>query len=434
MKNMAVRIHNHTHTTLQAILLSISIGLFPQLTVAAEETLEDIYKEGMYLREEGDLLSAIEAFNSILSNSPSSQRVRLELAVTYYRAQNLEEARKNAQQVLDDPKTPPNVRVSVLAFLAQIKQSQALLVKKRHIWKPSVAIGFLTDDNVNVGPNSDVVLIGGTIIPLTAASLPRSDSAVTLQASLDHRWQSSGPVKIGNSLSRFVWQSRAAIYRKDYQDEDAYDLDVLSLGTGPAWFIAKRWRANINAQADLLRLDGNRLATYVGLTPSITWQLRNAELTADAVIQDRDYKRPTDTGRDSTYKRVGAYAGYLIKGGKIALQGGVRGFDNDADNNRYSNDGTEVFVGGNWVAWNNGSVFARVGQKDIEYDGIEPLQTINRDERERRYVLGFKHDFKKTFLNKWTMSGNVSRTRNTSNVSIYTYDRDQAGITLSRSF
>ena len=431
---MAAKIHKNAGTTLRLILISIGIVVFPQLSTAAEDDMEDAYKEGMYQREQGNLLSAIEAFNSILSNSPSSQRVRLELAVTYYRAQNMEEAKKNAQQVLDDPKTPPNVRISVLAFLAQIKQDQARLAKQRHTWKPSVAIGLMTDDNVNVGPSSDVVLIGDASLLLDASSQPRSDTAVTLQAAVDHRWQSSGPVKIGNSLARFIWQSRGAIYRRDYQDEDAYDLDVLSLGTGPAWFIARRLRANINAQADLIRLDGNRLATYVGLTPSVTWQLRNAELTADAVIQDRDYKRTIDIGRDSTYKRVGAYAGYLIKGGKVALQGGLRGFDNDADNNRYSYDGTEVFVGGNWVAWNNGSVFARVGQKDMEYDGLEPPFNVNRDERERRYVVGFKHDFKKTLLNKWTVSGNFTRTKNDSNVSTYTYDRDQASITLSRSF
>ncbi|MCK5092390.1 MAG: tetratricopeptide repeat protein [Gammaproteobacteria bacterium] len=432
MKKMAARIHDHTYIALQTILLTISIGLFPQLTFAAEDDLEDAYKEGMYQREQGNLLTAIEAFNTILSNSPSSQRVRLELAVTYYRAQNMEEAKKNAQQVLDDPKTPPNVRISVLAFLAQIKQDQARLAKQRHTWKPSIAIGLMTDDNVNVGPSSDV--IPGSSLLVDAAFLPRSDSAVTLQASLDHRWQSSGPVKMGNSLARFVWQSRAAIYRKDYQDEDAYDLDVLSLGTGPAWFIARRLRANINAQVDLIRLDGNRLATYAGLTPSITWQLRNAEVTLDAQVQDRDYKRTTDTGRDSTYKKAGVSLGKLFKNGKVAIQGGINGFDESADLARYSNDGTNIFAGANWVAWQNGSVFARVSQKDVKYDAPPTGFAVNRDERERRYVVGFKHNFKGKILNKWALSGNVTRTKNDSNVSIYTYDRDQAGITLSRSF
>ena len=70
----------------------------------------------------------------------------------------------------------------------------------------------------------------------------------------------------------------------------------------------------------------------------------------------------------------------------------------------------------------------------MEYDGLEPPFNVNRDERERRYVVGFKHDFKKTLLNKWTVSGNFTRTKNDSNVSTYTYDRDQANITLSRSF
>lgn len=431
-RSIITRLHGNAYIALVTILLSTSIFVFPQSGSAAEEDTEALYKEAMFQREQGKLLEAIEAFNTILSNQPSLQRVRLELAVAYYRAQNLEEARQNVQKVLDNPQTPPNVRVSILAFLAQIKQDQARLLEKRHTWKPSVAIGMLTDDNVNVGPSSEV--IPGTALLVNAAFLPKSDSAITYMASLDHRWQSDKPVNIGGSLARFIWQSRGVLYRKDYMNENDFDLDILSLSTGPAWFIARRIRTNINAQVDLIRLDADRLATYASLTPSITWQLRKTELTADAQFQNRDFKRPTDTGRDSDYKRVGIYVGSLLKGKKIAVQGGIRGFNNDADNSRYSYDGTEVFAGANWVAWNNGSVFARVGQKDSKYDGLEPVFGVSRDERERKYVVGLKHNFKQSMLNKWSLSANYTRTTNNSNVSIYTYDRDQVGATLSRAF
>jgi tetratricopeptide (TPR) repeat protein len=133
--------------------LSSSIGA--QEAAPTDEN-EQLFEAGMEALEDDRLQSAMRAFQSILSQQPGLHRARLELALAYYQALQYDEARQHAQQVLDDPQTPPEVRVTVLAFLAQLeKDQQAFLV--RHTFKPSIGVGLMYDSNVNVGPGSDIV-------------------------------------------------------------------------------------------------------------------------------------------------------------------------------------------------------------------------------------------------------------------------------------
>lgn len=79
------------------------------------------YRLGLYQRETGEPYSAIETLETLLSANPSLNRARLELAVAYYRTLNYARARAEAQRVLDDPRTPENVRLSVLSFVKQME-------------------------------------------------------------------------------------------------------------------------------------------------------------------------------------------------------------------------------------------------------------------------------------------------------------------------
>lgn len=333
--------------------------------------------------------------------------------------------------MLNDPKAPENVRLAVRAFLAQIEKDEQALLAQRHRWEPSVSLGFMHDSNVNAGPDS-AVLPGGLV--LTPGSLPRSDTAAVLQAGITHQYNSPTVLRLGESAARFLWQSQANLYHRAYFDESDFDLTALTLATGPALLAPNKWRANVNFQLDDLYLGSDHLALYASVAPSVTWQLKNAELTWDALYLDKDFKREVDTGRDSSYVATGIAYGHLFQQGKVAVQGGVRVFDERADQDRFSNDGWEAFLGANFVAWQNGSVYGRINHKEAQHDGVEPIFAIARDEKEERYEIGFAHNFKEGGLANWKLGGSVQRTENKSNVSIYTYDRDVVSVNLSRSF
>jgi hypothetical protein len=131
---------------------SPDLGPRPGLTPQQQEQ-EARFKEGMEALEDDRLKTAIRAFSTILDIEPELNRAKLELALAYYRSMRYEEAEKLAQKVLDDPKTPPEVRVTILAFLAQVKRDSEAFGQK-HSVKPFVAAGIMHDSNVNVGPTS----------------------------------------------------------------------------------------------------------------------------------------------------------------------------------------------------------------------------------------------------------------------------------------
>ena len=394
--------------------------------------VDEQYRQALYQRETGQPYAAIETLETLLAANPTLNRARLELAVAYYRTLNFARAKAQAQQVLDDPKTPEPVRLSVLSFLKQLELDEAASFGKPHKFEPSVSAGLLYDSNVNAGPDS-VVLPGG--FQLDPGSLSKSDWGYTAQAGLTHTWMRPAPMRLGERTARFGWTSQASVYYKGYNEHDDYNLGVVSLSTGPALIVGSQWRGNLNLQVDHLTLDNRDLALYTSLSPSVTFRSgMTGEWTADAQWVKRDFKRDIDTGRDSYYRALGLSYGQLFRQGQLAVQGGVRLFSESAQAERFSNQGHEVFAGGRLRAWEGGDLFARASWRQSRYDGLEPLFTVRRRETEQRVELGASHQFQSGWFEKWQLSATVTHVHNKSNLNLYGYDRDMVLIALGRSF
>lgn len=111
---------------LLAAMLAAGMMNCVSVQAADQSEQEQLFREAMQALEDNRLKTAREALQTILRNDPSLHRARLELAVTYYRSLQYVEARRLAQQVLDDPATPPQVRISILAFLAQVDRKSVV--------------------------------------------------------------------------------------------------------------------------------------------------------------------------------------------------------------------------------------------------------------------------------------------------------------------
>lgn len=398
-----------------------------------KEDVDKLFKEGLYQREQGQLFAAIEAFQTVLSLQPELDRVRLELAAAYYKALDYEAAKEHAEAVLRKPDIPDNVRLSVLAFLAQLKSDQEAS-SKRKVWEQTLSVGLMHDSNVNAGPSSNVVQGGGQVFNLAPTDVARADTAATLSAGISHSYQSPTPMRIGESAARLLWQSRANFYAKENFSEHASNLEVVTLSTGPAWFALEKWRANINLSLDHYQYGSAPLARYASILPSVTWQMDKGELTWDMLVQKRTFARSGDIGKDSNYTATGAYFGHVYHDGKVAAQAGIRLFREAADQNFYSNDGTEFFVGASAVTWENGSVYGRYIQRDTKWDANEPALNVSRNETLKTYELGFHHDFKEETLKDWRITGSYTAYRNDSNIPYSNYARNMTSLSLSRNF
>jgi len=401
--------------------------------------LEFFFKKGMEAREAGDLTAAIEAFQTVLSNQPMLHRARLEMAVAYYKDRDFQEAYQQAQQVLEDPKTPPNVRVTILAFLAQVKSDAEKACKLAHSWRFPVSLSYLYDTNTNAGPDAETIGHAN----LNAISEGRSDSGSVVTAGINHTLQTTRQLKLGQQEATLLWQSGLNLYQRNYFNEHGDDLNVYSLYTGPTLVSQGNWRANLTGQVDYIEYGDRELAYYAYLLPSVTWTLSDVlEVTVDGIANQREYTRDEEQGRDSFYLAGRLSVARTFGKDRFGVQAGVQYFNENAKANIYSNEGLEFFVGGNWRIFGKCSLFAMVSRRDENHDGdapyttfVNPTDNIVREDNEARYTAGLNYTFVNAgWLSDWKLEAKLVQTKLDSNISPFDYDRTQSFLTLSRFF
>lgn len=404
-------------------------------TVVAQDDVQQLFDEAIQAIDDDRLRSARLALQDLLTEHPNLQRVRLELARVSYMSYKYDKAENLAQQVLDDPNTPPAVKTTVLAFLAQIREDKKRMAK-RHSLTPSIYVGMLYDSNVNFGPSRDIIEIGGIPFAVTPGSQETDDWAWVISPAVAHTYNPGKPFDAGENSGFFIWQSQASAYYRRYSSEDEFNFGVLTLRTGPAWIVPGHWRADIGLQGDQIWLDDNSLAWFTSLNPQITWELsENTNLMLEAFITERSYSRTQDDERDGSYKWAGISVEHFFNSDKMVLEGGIGYADFDADGDRFSYKGPEIYVGIVTNAWQNSSVFARIRYKKLDFEGIEPPFGLSRDDDELRYTLGFQYDFHSGLMSDWSLLGNWTYTDNqSSDVPIYDYSRHEANLGLSRAF
>ncbi len=422
-----------------ALLLAIAPAAMAQETASSGAdagTVQAEFDAAMHDMDAARLRSARERLVSLLAVNPSLSRARLELARVYYQSRDYSEARTEAQRVLDDPNTPPTVKATVLAFLAQIDADEKRYAQ-RHQWSPSLYAGLMYDSNVNIGPSRDVIDIGGVPFNVAPDSRETSDLAVVINPGIAHTWNPGRRFEAGEQRGFFLWQSQANAYYRAYFDENDYNLGILTARTGPAWVVPGKWRAGLGLQGDQIFLGDDSLAFYTTLNPNFTFEFGgNTEVSLDGSLSRRHYWDDDESGRDGWYKSADVFISHYFTNRKMALQFGGGWSDFDADEERFSYRGPNVVGGFLWEAWRNGVVYARVNYRGYDYNGLEPqFESLgSRDDDEWRYTVGFQHDFRSGALAGWALLGSWVHTDNQSNIPIYDYDRDVANLGLARRF
>ena len=428
--------------TNQKVWIGLLLGAAAVVTGPAQAAevenpeIEAQFQQGMQDLQEERLKSAAEAFQNILGADPSLNRVKLELALSYYRSLRYADAQDMAQEVLNDPLTPPEVRVTVLAFLAQVKRDSERYGQK-HEYTPYVSFGIMHDSNINVGPANQNIRIGDIDASLTPDSLKQSGNAGVLSAGVNHLYQSGKRVQLGERTGMLVWQSAADLYWRKYHDYGDYDIAVASVSTGPAVLMLRHWRASLQLSSDYLNLGHHTLGWFNSINPSFTWQLNNAEVTWDALYTHRYYERDIDSGREGDYFATGGNYGRYMNNRRVALTGGARVIKFRADDDQYGYKGFQLLAGISTETYRNGSAYARGRYGYYDYDGKDPTFDKAREENEYVVTLGLSHKYNEPgdLLKGWIANLYWERTENDSNIGqLYTYKRYQTMLSISRNF
>jgi len=418
-------------------LLLAAIVVQPVCAAPTENPeVEAKFENGMQALADEKLKSAIEAFQNILNADPGLNRVKLELALSYYRALRYEDAQQLAKEVLDDPLTPPEVRVTILAFLAQVKRDSERYGQKQQ-YTPYVSLGIMHDSNINVGPANANIRIGDIPATLDPDSVKQSGNAGVFSAGLNHLYQSGKRVELGERTGMLVWQSAANLYWRKYHDYDDYDIAVASVSTGPAVLMLNHWRASLQLRSEYLNLGHHTLGWFHSLNPAFTWQLTNAELTWDATYTHRYYARSVDSGREGDYVATGLSYGRYMNNRRVALTSDARLIKFLADDDQYGYKGFQLGAGISTDTYRNGSAYARARYGYYDYDGKDPTYDKARQENEYVLTLGLSHQYNEPgdLLKGWVANLTWERTENDSNIGqLYSYKRYQGMLSLSRNF
>ncbi len=399
-------------TRLAIALILCAATLKPAL---AEEAMDPqrLFEEAMQLRNNGDLFGAMEVFETILSRQPGLGRARLELAVAYHQAHRYEEARQQLQKVLDDPETPAAVKLSITAYLAQLNSDEKKAAK-RSSSNVYLSAGLFSDSNVNLGP-TEVQNPDGTAV----TDISGVGSVVML--SYSHRSRASQPVTINKKSVNMEWHSQLTSYNKMHSgEENRFNLNVLSLTTGPALIADKSWRAALNVKIDKIFFDADPYAYYVGLNPLFTLVFdKQLEVTYESRITAREFSTVAGQQLRGTEKMHGlSVTKYYEKSG-IGVEAGLRYHSNGADEATLEAKGISLYLGGQMGVWEDGRAYFRAQARTYEYQAIDTLRGFAeaRDDTELRMLLGVSHRFKAGVMKSWTANAQYTYTDNSSNTN-----------------
>ncbi len=403
----------------------------PDQLLAAQSTedLQTLFDQAMQTRESGKTFEAISLFEAILDNQPTLNRVRLELAVAYHQATRYQDALREFKHVLDDPATPENVRLSILAYLAQLTSDQ-LEPESRHSFSYYAKLGLLHNSNINATPGAGLSTLTGIS---NAAEISSAGTDINLSAS--HRYRQKAPLDVMGTATFFEWQSQAGVSGNLYTKTGDYDYTVASINTGPALIAPGRWRSNMAFKIDQITLGGSSLAVFSSINPAITFDLGNyRNITLEASYTRHNYDKVADAGRDGNETLLGAGYSMLINDRQTGLEAGFRLRQNNADNAGYGYDNSEFYFNGFTALSAQAVVYLRLNRYRYDYNAADPTVGIVRDESENLYAIGYNRDLRSGPLKNWTFNLEFSANSNTSNVPNFEYDRNLFSTSLSRYF
>ena len=412
-----------------AFLLILTTTLISRVYAEAEEDTQALFDEAIEKRDSGKIYESIKIFETMLGNQPQLGRVRLELAVAYHRASQYEAALKQFTTVLDDPETPESVRLAILAYLGQLKSDQQAQ-ESRHDFSYFIKAGLIHNSNINSTPGSGQFDFTGARIT-TGPEISSLGADIMLTAS--HRYSKKSPLNIAGAATRFEWQSQLSLESNRYEETNEFNIDVISLSTGPAFISPGRWSSLANIRLDQIYLGNESLATFTSFNPVVMFDFGNYNgLTLEASYLSRNYDQAIDAGRESDELSYGAGYNTLFSNLTSGYEIGFRIYDNDAELEEFSYDRVEIYVGAFTSLSEQANIYANVNTQSFEYKAPEFFSNIVRDETENYLALGYNRDFSESFLKGWTMNIELALTDNDSNVDSFDYDRTLISVNWSK--
>ena len=364
---------------------------------------------GMAALRSGDYETAASAFDRVLAMRPELDRVKLELARSYYHLRLYAMAERLFNEVLAGEEVPPGVKRSVRAVLGRIARE-----KREHVFSGALVLSVSRDSNARISPGGGVDLPG---LPTLTVPVER-DWFFAQTLILEHAYRPHG-----KSLS---WFTSLMNYNAFYVDQDELDVNYYRLATGPRWQRGD-WSAGLDLVGGYMEEDYDR---YLGSYGGDVWVARqlsaHAALRLECFFEERNYYQ--ESTRDAFFGQIRLRPIFTFGALTTELLLGYE-FDNaDADWEAYDRLLAEAHV--RYRLPLRLTAIAGYEYEYSLYDATDPLTgTRRRDDLHQIYVglrrdLGahaaveLVHKYEKCF----------------SNSDVYDYDRNLSTLSFTYAF
>lgn len=375
---------------------------------------------GIAAIEVGQATRAVFALERVLALDPNNVRARAEIARAYLALGETETAKQEFETVKKQG-VPADVSQTLDRYIAaasRVEDARATSITGYL----EAAVGY--DTNVNVGPNKSTVAIpgfGGLPFTLADNSKANADWFTSLGGGLNIRT----PISPGLNLLAGLSGTQRYNSSKQQFDMSSGDANVgVSATRGQDVF-------TVMAQAGVVSVESDRYRNAVGLTGQ--WQRNlDARNQVGAFLQYSNLHYRGQDSRDADRWVAGGSYAHLFRDGVVGFAQGY--FVNErpqlATAPWLGFSGAGFRVGGRMSYDAQTVLFGTVAYEYRGYDQVDPSFLVTRRDNQYGLTLGATHNLSKD----WSVTPQLTLTRNDSNTELNEYHREMFSVTVRREF
>lgn len=398
------------------IVSCLAVATLPLRAAAADADRADIkaaFDAGLAAYAKGDYAEAATAFERVVALDPMHHRARLELGRTYYAQGRLDEARKEFEAVLAyNP--PETVQKNIDIFLDRIEREN-----KRFNLSLRLSAGVLYDDNVNIGPASDLI----SIRPTSFGGSTLDTLVVSPDSQPQESWGefAEGAVYMQyDAGAKGEWLIMSGVdYYETWLDEST-DREVLygDVYAGPAR-VRKDNLINMPVRYAHIDQGSDSLVDILGVAPVYVVALRDELINSLGVTAEQRNYADFDE-RDSVYAELRDQVTRLFDNKNKSVTAAIGAFGEDADSDVNSNVGLLASLAGSVdLPWKS-RLSVKGGYRGSWYDDPDPLAPEDREDHEFQGLV----QLSKQFTKDWGIGLLYQYTTRDSTFDLYEYDRN----------
>lgn len=393
--------------------------LEPQESARAGDTGYD-FLLGLAALEVGQNTRAVFALERVLAMEPNHVRARAEIARAYLALGEVETARQEFETVQRQG-VPADVSLTLDRYIAAARRVESQS-------KPTVngyiegTLGY--DTNVNVGPNRNSVVIPGissSPAALSNDSRANKDLYGQLGAGVNGRLPLSKDVAL---LAGFSGAQRWN------QDVSQFDMGNYDANAGIV-VTADKNVFTLMGQFGSVSIDDARYRTAAGVTGQWQYNL-DARNQVSGFLQYNNLHYIVQTVRDADRWVGGAAYAHMWRDGVVAFGSIylVKEKPQESGVDFIGFDGAGVRFGGRANLNTTTTLFGGLSYEYRRYAAVDPSFLSERKDNQYGLLLGGTYAFAKD----WTLTPQLSLTRNQSNTELNEYRREVVSVAIRREF